>query len=157
MDPSIQLFAILLISGLMLLGSEIFVPGGILGAIGGLALLGAAITGFFAFPGYGVHISIGIIFLAGVAIALWIKLFPKSSIGKSMTVSTNLATSKGTEEGLKELLGQEGEASSDLRPGGFALINGHRVDVVTQGGMISKGKKIKVIEIEGNRVVVKKV
>ena len=91
MDPSIQLFAILLITGLMLLGSEIFVPGGILGVIGGLALLGAVITGFFAFPGYGAHIAIGIIFLAGVAIALWIKLFPESAIGKRMTVSVFLS------------------------------------------------------------------
>lgn len=151
-----ELFIILLVSGLMLIGAEIFVPGGILGVIGGIALFAAIITGFTAFPDYGEYIAVGIIALIGIVIALWIKFFPKSRIGKKMTVSQDLASSKGTETGLKELLGKEGEAASDLRPAGFAVIENRRVDVVTQGEMISRGERIRVIEIESNRVVVKK-
>lgn len=149
-----QLFAILLVAGLMLVGAEVFVPGGILGVIGGLALLATVVVGFAAFPGYGGYIAVGIIILVGVVIALWIKFFPKSSIGKKMTVFKDLATAKGTETGLSELLGKEGVATSDLRPAGFAIIDGRRVDVVTQGQMISRGKRIRVVEVEGNRVVV---
>jgi membrane-bound ClpP family serine protease len=37
----------------------------------------------------------------------------------------------------------------------MALIDGHRVDVVTEGGMIEKGAAIKVVATEGMRTVVR--
>lgn len=40
------LYLFLLVLGLILFGLEIFVPGGILGAIGGVLLIGAMIAGF---------------------------------------------------------------------------------------------------------------
>ena len=157
MNPAIQIFMISLISGLLLLGSEIFVPGGILGIFGGAALMVAVVAGFFAFPGFGPYVAVAILLLVGVAIVLWIKLFPSSRVGKMMTVSRDLAESKSSQPGLPELLGKRGKALSGLRPSGFALIDGHRVDVVTEGGMISKDEPIEVIEVEGNRVVVARV
>ncbi|MBL7077991.1 MAG: hypothetical protein ISS31_11040 [Kiritimatiellae bacterium] len=153
---AIQIFAVLLGSGLLLLGAEIFVPGGILGTFGGLLLVGAMIAGFPAFPGYGHFVAIAILFLVGIAIALWIKYFPRSRVGQAMTVSKDEAEFKAVEDGLNDLLGAQGEAKSDLRPAGFAMINGRRVDVVTQGGMIDKGLPITVVEVEANRVVVKR-
>ena len=153
---AIQIFFILLGSGLLLLGAEIFVPGGILGFFGGLLLLGAMIAGFPAFPGYGHFVAIGILFLVGVAIALWIRFFPRSRVGQAMTVSQDESDFSAVQDGLKELLGAQGEANSDLRPAGFALINDRRIDVVTQGGMIDKGEAVTVVEVEANRVVVKR-
>lgn len=152
---SIQAFAMLLAAGLMLLGAEVFVPGGILGLIGGLALVGAAVAGFYAFPGYGVPVALGIVALAGVVLSLWIKYFPRSPLGRKMTVERNLREAKATEDGLDALVGRTGEALSELRPGGFARIEGRRVDVVTQGGMIERGARIVVAEVHGNRVVVR--
>ena len=157
MEFIVQLFLIFLATGLTLLGAEIFVPGGILGTIGGFSLVGAIITGFKAFPGYGTYIAVGIIVLAGVAIAAWIKFFPKTPLGRKMTVSNDLASAKGTESGLNDLIGKEGEAVSELRPAGFAMIDNRRVDVLTQGEMISRGERIQVIDIEANRVIVSKV
>lgn len=154
MTAAIQLFAILLVSGLLLLGAEIFVPGGVLGTFGGIALLAAVVTGFAAFPGYGTAIAVAIIFLIGIAIALWIRLFPKSRIGRRMTVSTDESTYKGTQDGLPELVGKTGEATSSLRPSGFARIDGRRVDVVTEGGMIAQGETVRVVKVESNRVIV---
>lgn len=152
---AIQIFAVLLVSGLLLLGAEIFVPGGVLGAIGGFLLLGAVVAGFPAFPGYGHLVAIAILFLVGIAIALWIRIFPRSLVGQSMTVSENESNFSAAQDGLKELLGAHGEAKSALRPGGYAMINGRRIDVVTQGGMIDRGTPIEVINIASNRVVVK--
>ncbi len=152
-----QLFFILLTGGLMLIGAEVFIPGGILGLIGGLALFGASITAFHAFSeAVATYISGGIIVMVVVVIALWIKLFPKTWVGKQMMVSEDLHDAKGTEDGLEELLHLEGIATSSLHPGGFAEIKGHRYDVITQGEMIDCGKTIRVIEIEGNRIVVEK-
>ncbi len=153
MSP-VGMFFMLLIAGLFLLGAEIFVPGGILGSIGGLALLGAIILGFSTFPGHGTAIAISIIFLVAIVVILWVKFFPQTQIGKSMTVNNDLKTSKASEEGLELLLGATGTTLSQLHPGGFAKINGKRVDVITNGEMIEKNKQVKVIEVEGNRIVV---
>ena len=151
-----EIFFICLLCGILLICAEIFVPGGVLGAVGALALIGAMVTGFMAFE-HGLLVAMGIIILAGVAIVLWIKYFPKSRIGRSMTANVDLGDAEATEEGLTELVGLEGEAMSDLRPAGYARFNGRRIDVVTQGNMLSKGERVKVVEVEGNRVVVRKV
>jgi len=45
---------------------------------------------------------------------------------------------------------------SDLRPGGFALIDGQRVDVVTQGDYIPAGEPVEIILDEGYRRVVRR-
>ena len=151
----VELFFILLVAGLMLFGAEIFVPGGILGTFAGLFLLGAIICGFIAYPAYGGWIAVGILCLVGVAVFLWIKIFPGTPLGRSMTVLTNLADSKGTAAGLDGLVGKQGIATSDLRPGGFAEIDGKRCDVITEGGMIDRGRPVVVTRIGSNRVVVR--
>jgi membrane protein implicated in regulation of membrane protease activity len=47
MSPALlQVYGALLVCGVLLLGAEVFVPGGILGTIGGLALLAAMVLGF---------------------------------------------------------------------------------------------------------------
>lgn len=149
-----ELFFILLVAGLILVGAEVFVPGGILGAMGALALLGAVVLGFVAFPAYGLWIALGMVVLVGVAFLLWIKIFPGTRMGKSMTVATDLADSKATQAGLTELTGKVGVATSDLRPGGFAEIEGRRRDVITRGEMIARGESVVVLEVESNRIVV---
>jgi membrane-bound serine protease (ClpP class) len=151
----IELFAVLLIVGLILLGAEIFVPGGVLGVFGGLCLLGAMATAFAAFgAAAGGYIAFGILLLAGAAIAAWIRFFPRSPVGRRMTVERSLSDSKATDIRLSDLVGKSGVAATDLRPGGFATIDGHRVDVITQGEMIARGQPLSVLDVEGNRVVV---
>lgn len=149
-----QVFAIALTTGLILFGAEIFVPGGVLGTIGALALLTAIVSGFFAFPEHGAPVAIGIVFLLGVAIVLWVKFFPKSRIGRGMTVENDLSTFKATEDGLQALIGKTGVAVSALRPSGYCTIDGRRVDVVTFGEMIEQGQAVRVVDVKGNRVVV---
>jgi len=81
-----QWFFMLLIAGLMLIGAEVFIPGGVLGVIGGLALIAAASIGFAIFPaGIATVIAIGMILMVGIVIVLWIKLFPHTGIGRQMT------------------------------------------------------------------------
>lgn len=158
MDAQLQIFIILLVIGLLLVGAEVFIPGGVLGFIGGIALLGAVITGFARFGAMkGGYIAGAVVILVGVMIALWIIYFPRTWVGRRMTVSKDLRTSKGTEAGIEELIGTTGITISGLHPSGFALIGGKRVDVISQGEMISKDAQIRVVDVEGNRVIVEEV
>ena len=61
---------------------------------------------------------------------------------------------KSSDVAQQDLEGKEGVAQSTLRPAGTALIDGVRVDVITRGEMIAARTRIKVIAVEGNRVVV---
>ncbi len=53
-------------------------------------------------------------------------------------------------------LGKNGLAATVLRPAGSALINGEKVDVVTEGEFIESGTPVEVVRIEGVRVVVRR-
>ena len=56
---------------------------------------------------------------------------------------------------LANLVGKSGRTLTPLRPAGAALINGHRVDIVTQGEFVAPETDIEVILVEGSRVVVR--
>jgi membrane-bound serine protease (ClpP class) len=155
MSFNVQLFIIFVVAGVLLIGAEIFAPGAVLGIMGSISLVAAVITGFAAFgPAGGAYALVGIIILVVIGIIIWMKYFPASRVGQKIIVSQDLAASKAAEASLKNLVGKEGETISELRPAGFATLDGRRIDVVTQGEMISKGKRVRVVQVEGNRVVV---
>jgi membrane-bound serine protease (ClpP class) len=58
---------------------------------------------------------------------------------------------------LANLLGAIGVAATPLRPAGKTQFGDEFVDVVAEGGYVLPGTRVQVIEIEGNRVVVKEV
>jgi membrane-bound ClpP family serine protease len=98
--------------------------------------------------------------LGGVVVGLalgvfgWLKFFPESRIAKRF-ISRSAVGELGVAK--PELLHCTGVAITPLRPSGTGLISGKRVDVVTEGGLIDRGASIKVIAVEGARVVVREV
>lgn len=67
------------------------------------------------------------------------------------------ATAEGLHPELAALLGAIGVAATALRPAGIARFGDDFVDVISEGSYIAAGTRIQVVEIEGNRVVVKEV
>jgi len=147
---------VLLAAGILLVGAEIFVPGTVVGTMGVLCLIGAAWVAFSIGTTLGTYVSVGIVLLLAVTMVLWIKFFPRSSIGRKMTLNQDGQTFKAAEP-KEALIGKTGVAQTDLRPAGYALIDGKRIDVVTEGGLMPKGTPLRVAEVEGNRVIVRKV
>ncbi len=146
-----------MLAGILLLGAEIYVPGGILGTFGVLALAGAAIVGFKvdAFGEQGGMISaliIGFSLIAGLY--AWMRYFPRSFFGKKLTLMSSGDTFHGENEKMAGLIGKEGTAETDLRPSGIALIDSQRIDVVADGGWIDKSTPIRVTQVKGNHVTV---
>ncbi|MCL6638487.1 MAG: hypothetical protein K6T80_02235 [Firmicutes bacterium] len=56
---------------------------------------------------------------------------------------------------LNRYTGKKGVALTPLRPAGAAEIEGQRLDVVTEGEFIPPGTRVKVVRVEGTRVLVK--
>jgi membrane-bound serine protease (ClpP class) len=58
-------------------------------------------------------------------------------------------------DGTMALIGEQGSAISVLRPAGKAEIDGKFLDVVSDGPFISAGMPIEVVQVTGNRIVVR--
>jgi membrane-bound serine protease (ClpP class) len=145
----------LLIAGAVLLLAETVLPGMIAGILGVLCLVAGVVAGYQEFGvATGNWVLLGT--LAGLAVGfmLWLKYFPESRFARIYT-SHGTVGDIGTER--PELVGQSGVAHTALRPSGVAVIGGQRVDVVTEGALIERGANVKVIVVEGARVVVRQV
>nr|WP_143833810.1 nodulation protein NfeD [Oceanobacillus senegalensis] len=149
---------VLLVLGIILIIVEFFVPGGILGLLGIGSILGALLM-----SGYDIgqmSMSIGIAFL--VAIITSVILFRRIGLDKGVFRHIILRDSTETELGYvssasrDDLLTMEGIALTTLRPSGIGEFKGERIDVVSEGSFIDKDSPIKVVKVEGSRVVVRR-
>jgi membrane-bound serine protease (ClpP class) len=143
----------LIVAGAVLLALETVLPGMIAGAIGLLCLIGAILVAYVTQgPQVGSYVLMGVIAGLVAGTMLWLKIFPQTRFARMFT-SERTVGDIGAER--PELLNQIGETLTPLRPSGTAVINGQRVDVVSEGGMIDRNTSVKVIAIEGMRVVVR--
>ena len=151
----------LLALGLILIILEVFIPSmGLLGTIAACSIIGGGVLAYIENPS---GIFLGYILVSVVLIPVImifaLKIFPKTPIGKHFTLagpSFNPKEAQAVEEGIDELVGKEGETLTPLHPAGIVLIENRRVDVVTRGEMIDKEIRVRVIKVEGNRIVVEK-
>ena len=60
-------------------------------------------------------------------------------------------------EDMQVFMGREGVTSSVLRPTGIADFDGVRLNVSSEGDFIQPGKKVRIIRVEGSRVLVKEI
>ena len=128
-------------------------PGLVAGIIGLCCLLAGIALSYGTFePRIAnlILVSVLLLFIGGFAI--WVKFFPESRLGRrfiSRRVVGNIDADK------PELLYKTGIDHTPLRPSGTAIINGKRIDVVTEGPFVERGAPIKVVAVEGMRVVVR--
>ena len=147
---------LLLILGLGLIVAEIFFPSfGILAVLATAAIVGSLVMAFQESNAAGVRFLIATVLLVPVVIMLGFKLFPKSPFGKRMVAGgLSFASQASLDQRDLELVGQDGTVEADCRPAGMARLDGRRVDVVTRGEWIEAGARVRVVEVQGNRVVV---
>jgi len=158
---------LLIITGFALIMLEAFViPGfGIVGVSGlgviiyGLYLLlipdvpvseevlGSAMDGF----------TIGLLG-ALVGIYLLLKVMIKTKFWKQLTAPGSQKKEDGFTNsfGWETLVNEIGKTDTDLNPSGWVNVEKNRVFVVSEGGFIDKGEKVKILSVDGNRILVRK-
>lgn len=150
---------VLLVLGIMLIFLEIFVPGGILGALGFGAIVGSLLMSTNNIGLMLLSILIAFVVTLSVSIILY-KIFGfRIGIFKRLILTDSTSTEEGyvSYDDRSDLAGKEGLAITPLRPSGTGLFEGKRIDVVTEGSYIENGKKIKIIEVSGGRVIVREI
>lgn len=158
---------LLVLAGVVLLVLEIFViPGfGIAGTLGLLAILAGLVLSMVGAGNtaqlvmlVAARVVFALLFAIGASLLL-LRFMTRLPVGRRLILETGLPAGQGyasAPEGDARLLGRQGRAWSVLRPAGIAEIDGHRVDVVSEGELIEAGQAIEVIRVDGNRIVVKR-
>ena len=142
-----------------LIVAEVFVPSGGLISICALACLAGGIAIFFHHSLIAGWVGIGIAAIMIPAVLIFAyRIFPKTRFGKSVTLTPperRQGDAIPDTDKLKELLGAEGAVLTPLRPVGMCDFSGQRVECVTEGRYVDKGKKVKVINVESTQVTVR--
>lgn len=161
-------------AGLLALGLEVFViPGfGVAGVLGIALLLFSMVNAMSGMPideawrSGSINLALSTVMISlAVSIAgmvILIRVLPRGAIGRKLVLQTTLKASVSDAqplggahpEGLDLLVGKSGVVETDLRLAGKVLIEGQRVDVVSQTEFLDRGTPIRVLEVEGSVVVV---
>ena len=148
---------VLFIIGVILILAEVFlIPGFGIAGIGGITAI--LISLFFIFPNtsIAVNVLLAVILFTLVIAVFMLKKFGSSRFWKRISLESD-SKNYYSSSSKKDYLGQKAETLSKLRPAGTIEINGKRIDAVSEGAFIEKGKKVKVISVAGSRVVVKEI
>ena len=153
---------VLVLIGLTAIFIELFVPaGGIVGIAGGGCMIGAIINAYLIGSLEGTIMLIACIVLTPVFIFYGLKLLPHTPVGKKIILNKSLNNEEGfssaDEHKYSKLVDNEGTAFTALRPAGMIKIENEKYSVVTGGEYIDKGKKVRVIKTEGNKIIVKQI
>jgi len=159
---------IIFVIGVSLLIVEIFViPGfGIPGIIGvALMILGLFLSLINMEIAFDIELLYTALIQLGSSLSLSLlamfalyKFLPKTHTFKTMVLETSIGSEEGyvSSENYSFLVGKEGICSTPLRPAGIAVIDGKRMDVVSQGDFLEKDAAITVIAVEGSKIIVTK-
>lgn len=147
-----SIIIILIIIGLVAILLEfIAIPGGIVGVLGGLCVIGSIII---AYSEYGMtvgHITLVSTFVALILISIF---FLRSKSWKRMTLNTTI-DSKVNEDANSVFVGMEGTCITKLSLTGNAKFGDNIVEVTSEHGYIDENTSIIITKIEGNKIIVK--
>ena len=149
---------------LLLLLEALVIPGFGVAGILGLAAIVIAVVRIFPNPAQLAAVLSYTAIFGAVLVVAFFWLLPNSRFTRIFALSTRLDNEPGTDPERARLVasydylkGQQGVATTDLRPAGVARLGNERVDVVTEGNYISNGSAVEVLRVEGTRVVVRAV
>jgi membrane-bound serine protease (ClpP class) len=159
--------------GLVLVALELFVfPGtAALGGMGALLMFASIIMAMVDYypgmpalptlPQLQLPLTNIVIAAVGCAVAIWVlsRYLPRTPLYAAMVSGTasGVESVKAQEQQHSALIGQTGTALSPLRPGGKAQFGDQILDVMSQGDLIPKGARVKIISFSGTEAVVEAV
>ena len=147
---------LLVILGVLAIGMEFFLPGGVLGIVGAASIAGSVVLCFTEYGGSVglIATTVAVIFIV-LALTFWLNYFQKLGPGKELMLDEAVKQDSALSE-YQHFLNAEGVTMTSLRPAGKAEFGDRRVDVVAESGMIDRDIPVRVVKVEGSRVVVRK-
>jgi membrane-bound ClpP family serine protease len=146
---------ILFLVGSVLLAAEVFLPGGIAGVLGGIALASGAGIAFSEFgAGGGALASIAALLLLAAMLYFELVWLPRTRVGRAMVVEATVSGQSQPAPGSPELVGQPALALTALVPSGFVEIAGRRYEAFCRTGHAARGTQLTVVGLDNFRLIV---
>ena len=94
-----------------------------------------------------------------IGIVLLFRLMTKTKFWDKLTAPDTQKSEEGFSStvGWELFKGKDGIAQSDLRPSGWIVVEDQKIFVVSEGDFIEKNSKVKILSVDGNRVLVRKI
>lgn len=147
---------VLFAAGLLLLLAEAFHPGfGIAGGLG-LALMVAGIILTARTPFEAVVMFVLLLLLLAALLFFVLRSAKSGFLYRKLILKSAATRQEGFAAVAEDatLIGKEGIVLTQLRPAGTGEIEGVRLDIVSEGAFIEAGTSIRIIRVEGRRIVV---
>ncbi|MBL8028838.1 MAG: hypothetical protein JNL74_20605 [Fibrobacteres bacterium] len=151
---SIFIILTIVLGFILILADLLFIPGGIIAITGGVFIIGAIIAAWKTLGGdaalwitvASIFISVVIVFLS-VKLKLWRIFVSKDSQNREDGFVP-------TSNELDSYIDKKGIVVTALRPGGTVLIDGKKMDAVTEEGFVDNGQEVKVIGVSAGQLKV---
>ncbi len=149
----------LFIIGVGCIIAEFFVASSILGIIGAGSIIVSLFLAGYDLTQMAISISIACIVAILGAIILFKWIGTERGILNKVILRDRTTTELGYVSVINrdDLVGKIGMTATGLRPAGRMILDDEWLDVVSEGAFIEKDQKVKIIQVEGIRIVVRKV
>lgn len=151
--------AVCFILGLILVIFEMFHPGlsfpGVLGGI--LLIVGVVLTAKSIFD---VIVLLILVFaILGIALTIVVHSATKGHLSQVLVLSDSLdkEVRNSSCDEMEYFVGNEGITITPLRPSGSTDFDGVRLDVISEGEFVEKGRRVRIIRMEDRKFVVKEI
>ncbi len=157
-DFMIILGVLLIGLGIIFFVLEQFLPtSGLLAICAAFCLITGVVFMFKVNTQLGLVSAIVVVALIPVMLTIGLYYWPQSPMAQFMALHTKepgMHAQQGTAGGdaaaeREYLIGLQGQALTDLKPGGFCKIDGKRIECLSESGFISAGTPIRVTAVDG--------
>jgi membrane-bound ClpP family serine protease len=147
---------LLFIVGTLLLAGEVLLPGGIVGVLGGIALVAGCWIAFSEFgPGTGILATTGAAALVATALYLEVIWLPRTRVGRRMVVETAIdSQSQPPLANAADVVGRTAVALTTLSPSGYVSVEGKRYEAFCRSGQVSRGTSLSVVGVNNFQLIV---
>ncbi len=155
MDPLLWAFLLAGVA-MLVIACELFIPSaGILGMVATGLIIASIVMAFQAGFQTGAIFLMAALIILPILIFALIKVWPHTPIGRSILLDDISPESLLPPDTFSaDLLGQIGIAKTKMLPSGIVVINGTKMDAVSDGFPIDANQPIKITAIKGNRIYV---
>lgn len=148
----ILLFAV----GILLVLAEVLVPGGVLGILGGLMMLGGCVVAFIDYGTMGGSLAILAAFaIGGLSLFIELRWLPRTKWGRRAFLTSEVSgVSAAFGSEALALIGKPAEAITMLSPSGYVAVDGERYEAFCQSGQVPAGAPLEIIGADNFRLIV---
>jgi membrane-bound ClpP family serine protease len=147
----------LILAALVLIFFEVILPGGILGLLAMLCIIGATWVGFAEYGAVGGAATfLGSLIAVGLLVFVEFKLMANSKWGEGFFLGSKVTGHSNVAQGEDSIIGQEATTITRLNPSGKIAIDGRSYEAYSQDGYIDSGETVIVAKRDNFKLIIKK-